>query len=67
MTTMTLEMEQQVQGQTTQQGQRLALLQVLAMMVESLHHTVLLRKYTQVRKIKRHAVAKFGVSSHMKD
>nr|XP_046250664.1 transport and Golgi organization protein 6 homolog [Scatophagus argus] len=43
-----LEVEQQVLGRAEKQGQRLALLQVLAVMVESLHHTVLLRKSTQV-------------------
>uniref|UniRef100_H3CNZ9 Transport and golgi organization 6 homolog (Drosophila) n=1 Tax=Tetraodon nigroviridis TaxID=99883 RepID=H3CNZ9_TETNG len=35
-------------GSTEQRGRRLALLQVLAALVECLHHTVLLRKRTQV-------------------
>ncbi|XP_044048294.1 transport and Golgi organization protein 6 homolog isoform X2 [Siniperca chuatsi] len=43
-----LEVEQQLLGRAAKQGQRLALLQVLAVMVESLQHTVLLRKTTQV-------------------
>lgn len=48
--TMTLlEVEEQQKVRTAQQEKRLALLQVLAMMVECLHHTVLLRKCTQVR------------------
>ncbi|KAG7231145.1 hypothetical protein INR49_027185 [Caranx melampygus] len=47
--TMTLlEVEQQVLGRAARQSQRLALLQALAVMVESLQHTVLLRKTTQV-------------------
>uniref|UniRef100_A0A4W6C1I8 Transport and golgi organization 6 homolog (Drosophila) n=1 Tax=Lates calcarifer TaxID=8187 RepID=A0A4W6C1I8_LATCA len=47
--TMTLlEVEQQLLGGAERQGQRLVLLQVLAVMVESLQHTVLLRKNTQV-------------------
>ncbi|XP_039988491.1 transport and Golgi organization protein 6 homolog isoform X2 [Xiphias gladius] len=46
--TMTLlEVEGQLLGQAARQGQRLILLQVLAVMVESLQHTVLLRKTTQ--------------------
>ncbi|TDH09249.1 hypothetical protein EPR50_G00084890 [Perca flavescens] len=43
-----LEVEQQLLGPAARQGQRLALLQVLAMMVESVQHTVLLRKTSQV-------------------
>lgn len=43
-----LEVEQQLLGRAERRGQRLALLQVLAVMVESLQHTVLLRKSTQV-------------------
>ncbi|XP_040895132.1 transport and Golgi organization protein 6 homolog [Toxotes jaculatrix] len=43
-----LEVEQQLLGRAAGEGQRLALLQVLAAMVESLPHTVLLRKTTQV-------------------
>ncbi|XP_068170043.1 transport and Golgi organization protein 6 homolog isoform X2 [Antennarius striatus] len=43
-----LEVEQQLLGRATTRGQRLALLQVLAVMVESLDHTVLLKKHTQV-------------------
>lgn len=43
-----LEVEQQLLAQAARRGQRLALLQVLAVMVETLHHTVLLRKSTQV-------------------
>ncbi|KAF3689280.1 Transport and Golgi organization protein 6 -like protein [Channa argus] len=43
-----LEVEQQLLGRAERQGKRLALLQVLAVMVESLQHTVLLRKVTQV-------------------
>uniref|UniRef100_A0A7N8YC88 Transport and golgi organization 6 homolog (Drosophila) n=1 Tax=Mastacembelus armatus TaxID=205130 RepID=A0A7N8YC88_9TELE len=43
-----LEVEQQLLGRTERQGQRLALLQVLAVMVESLQHSLLLRKTTQV-------------------
>ncbi|XP_073328421.1 transport and Golgi organization protein 6 homolog [Pagrus major] len=43
-----LEVEHQLLGRAARQGQRLALLQVLAVMVESLHHTMLLRKSTQV-------------------
>ncbi|XP_030281908.1 transport and Golgi organization protein 6 homolog [Sparus aurata] len=43
-----LEVEHQLQGRAARQGHRLALLQVLAVMVESLHHTILLRKSTQV-------------------
>ncbi|XP_036962015.1 transport and Golgi organization protein 6 homolog isoform X2 [Acanthopagrus latus] len=43
-----LEVEQQLLGRAARQGHRLALLQVLAVMVESLHHTILLRKSTQV-------------------
>uniref|UniRef100_UPI0037E77882 transport and Golgi organization protein 6 homolog n=1 Tax=Semicossyphus pulcher TaxID=241346 RepID=UPI0037E77882 len=43
-----VEVEQQLLGRAERRGQRLALLQVLAMMVESLQHTVLLRKNTQV-------------------
>lgn len=49
MSTMTLlEVEQRLTSRAARQGQRLALLQVLAATVESLHHTVLLRKSTQV-------------------
>ncbi|XP_053175165.1 transport and Golgi organization protein 6 homolog isoform X1 [Scomber japonicus] len=43
-----LEVEQQLLGRAARQGQRLALLQVLAVMVECVEHTVLLRKNTQV-------------------
>ncbi len=43
-----LEVEQQLLGRAARQGQKLALLQALAVMVESLQHTVLLRKTTQV-------------------
>uniref|UniRef100_A0AAV2KYW9 Transport and golgi organization 6 n=1 Tax=Knipowitschia caucasica TaxID=637954 RepID=A0AAV2KYW9_KNICA len=43
-----LEVEQQVLSRTEQRAQRLALLQVLAVMVECLPHTSLLRKTTQV-------------------
>lgn len=43
-----LEVEQQLLARAARRGQRLALLQVLAVMVETLHHTVLLRKSTQV-------------------
>lgn len=43
-----LEVEQQLLARAVRRGQRLALLQVLAVMVETLHHTVLLRKSTQV-------------------
>ena len=44
-----LEVEQQVLGAAARRGHRLALLQVLAMMVECVQHTVLLRKPSQVR------------------
>lgn len=44
-----LEAEQQLQAQTTKRQQQLAVLQLLAAMVETLHHSVLLRKVTQVR------------------
>ncbi|XP_056242290.1 transport and Golgi organization protein 6 homolog [Seriola aureovittata] len=43
-----LEVEQRVLGRAARQSQRLVLLQLLAVMVESLQHTVLLRKTTQV-------------------
>lgn len=43
-----LEVEQQLQAQTAKRQQELAVLQVLAAMVETLHHSVLLRKITQV-------------------
>lgn len=43
-----LEVEQQLLVRAARRGQRLTLLQVLAVMVESLQHTVLLRKTTQV-------------------
>lgn len=43
-----LEVEQEQQGRVTRQGHTLALLQVLAIMVESLQHTVILRKNIQV-------------------
>lgn len=43
-----LEVEQQLLDPAAKRGQRLALLQVLAVMVESLQHTVLLRKTSQV-------------------
>lgn len=44
-----LEVEQQLQAQTAKRQQELAVLQVLAAMVETLHHSALLRKITQVR------------------
>ncbi|KAM7396145.1 hypothetical protein PAMP_019212 [Pampus punctatissimus] len=43
-----LEVEQQLLGRAARRSQRLALLQVLAVMVECVQHTVLLRKNTQV-------------------
>lgn len=43
-----LEVEQQLVARAVRRGQRLALLQVLAVMVETLHHALLLRKSTQV-------------------
>ncbi|XP_059192150.1 transport and Golgi organization protein 6 homolog isoform X2 [Centropristis striata] len=43
-----LEVEQQLLASAARQGQRLTLLQVLASMVESLQHTLLLRKTSQV-------------------
>ncbi|XP_047453418.1 transport and Golgi organization protein 6 homolog [Mugil cephalus] len=43
-----LEVEQRLQGGAERRGQRLAVLQVLALMVESLQHSQLLRKTTQV-------------------
>lgn len=43
-----LEVEQQLQAQSAKRQQELAVLQVLAAMVETLHHSVLLRKSTQV-------------------
>uniref|UniRef100_A0A3B4WV76 Transport and golgi organization 6 homolog n=1 Tax=Seriola lalandi dorsalis TaxID=1841481 RepID=A0A3B4WV76_SERLL len=43
-----LEVEQRVLGRAARQSQRLVLLQLLAVMVESLQQTVLLRKTTQV-------------------
>ncbi|XP_069575525.1 transport and Golgi organization protein 6 homolog [Brachyistius frenatus] len=43
-----LEVEQQVLGRAESRARRLVLLQVLAVMVESLQHTELLRKPTQV-------------------
>uniref|UniRef100_A0A3Q2Z2M7 Transport and golgi organization 6 homolog n=1 Tax=Hippocampus comes TaxID=109280 RepID=A0A3Q2Z2M7_HIPCM len=43
-----LEVEQEQQGRVARQGHTLALLQVLAIMVESLQHTVILRKNIQV-------------------
>ncbi|XP_034541556.1 transport and Golgi organization protein 6 homolog [Notolabrus celidotus] len=43
-----LEVEQQLLGRAEKRGQRLALLQVLAAMVESVQHSVLLRKNSQV-------------------
>lgn len=43
-----LEVEQQLLARAGKRGQRLAALQVLAVMVETLHHSVLLRKITQV-------------------
>lgn len=45
-----LEVEQQLLGRAARQGQKLVLLQALAIMVESLPHNVLLRKITQVSK-----------------
>lgn len=44
-----LEVEQKLLAGAARRGQRLTLLQVLAVMVESVPHTVLLRKSTQVR------------------
>lgn len=44
-----LEVEQQLQARTAKRQQQLAVLQVLAAMVETLHHSALLRKITQVR------------------
>lgn len=43
-----LEVEQQMLARAERHGKRLALLQVLAVIVETLHHTVLMRKSTQV-------------------
>lgn len=43
-----LEVEQRILANSERQAQQLALLQVLALMVESLPHTLLLRKTTQV-------------------
>lgn len=43
-----LEVEQRLLARAGKRGQRLAALQVLAVMVETLHHSVLLRKITQV-------------------
>lgn len=43
-----LEVEHQMLARAAKRGQRLAVLQVLALMVETLHHSVLLRKITQV-------------------
>lgn len=43
-----LEVEQQLQAQTAKRQQELAVLQVLAAMVETLHHSALLRKITQI-------------------
>ncbi|XP_008309635.1 transport and Golgi organization protein 6 homolog [Cynoglossus semilaevis] len=43
-----LQVEQQVLGPVQRKGQKVALLQVLAVMVESVQHSVLLRKATQV-------------------
>ncbi|KAM9854731.1 transport and Golgi organization protein 6 homolog [Aulostomus maculatus] len=43
-----LQVEQQVLGHAARRGRTLALLQVLAVMVETVDHTVLLRKNTQV-------------------
>ncbi|XP_077372468.1 transport and Golgi organization protein 6 homolog [Festucalex cinctus] len=43
-----LEVEQQQQARVARQGHTLALLQLLAIMVESLQHTVILRKNIQV-------------------
>ncbi|KAM3609903.1 uncharacterized protein V6R79_022209 [Siganus canaliculatus] len=43
-----LEMEEQLLGRAARKDQRLTVLQVLAVMVESLHYTVLLRKSNQV-------------------
>lgn len=43
-----LEVEQQMLVRAERHGKRLALLQVLAVIVETLHHTVLLRKSTHV-------------------
>lgn len=43
-----LEVEQQLLGRAVRQSQRLVVLQALAVMVDSLQHTVLLRKIPQV-------------------
>ncbi|XP_054476593.1 transport and Golgi organization protein 6 homolog isoform X2 [Anoplopoma fimbria] len=43
-----VEVEQRLLAPSTRRGQRLALLQVLALMVDCLQHTVLLRKTSQV-------------------
>ncbi|KAJ7997738.1 hypothetical protein DPEC_G00215240 [Dallia pectoralis] len=43
-----LQLEQHLSGKVTGQGQKLALLQVLAVMCEALPHTLLLHKHTQV-------------------
>lgn len=43
-----LEAEQRLAARAARRGRRLALLQVLAVMVDTLHHTLLLRKSTQV-------------------
>lgn len=44
-----IEVEQQLLGRVAGRGQKLTLLQVLAVVCESLPHTLLLRKTTQVR------------------
>ena len=46
-----LEVEQQLLGGAERRAQRLVLLQVLAVMVESLQHTELLRRTSQVRNL----------------
>lgn len=43
-----LEVEQRMLARAERQGKVLALLQVLAVIVETLHHSVLLRKSAQV-------------------
>lgn len=52
-----LELEQHLLERASGHGQRLALLQTLAIMCEGLPHTLLLRKPTQVcyRRIENHA------------
>lgn len=61
-----LEVEQHLLGDAERQGRRLALLQVLAVMVESVQHSVMLRKNIQVsekREQKRYSF--FNVLSYI--